>query len=152
MNADALAYLAIERLQRAYADISTRHAWDEVVSIATPDALFTFDTHSDTFEIQGAAAYAEFSVKMTGRFSFYLYTPLNFVVTINDDGTAQGHTYSLEVAADANTGEWINFYGVYQDRYAIFEGTWRFARRHYRTFGRRIAGQLEAFPLEIDPR
>lgn len=146
---DTDAYLAIERLQRSYADIATRHAWGEITAIAVPDALFTFDTHADNmFEVKGVAAFAEFGTKMTDRFSFYVYTPLNFVVSINSDGTAYGRSYALEAATDADTGDWLNFYGIYQDHYAIFEGTWRFARRHYRTYGRRTAGRLEAFPLQ----
>jgi hypothetical protein len=148
MNDSSEDYLAIMRLQRAYADVSTRRAWDEVPSLATPDALFSFDTQSgNVFEIEGPVAFGEFGAKMTGGFTFYEYIPLNFVVTIGSDGTASGRTYSLEVVEDAATGEWIEFYGVYQDEYTLFEGEWRFARRHYHTYGRRTGGRLEAFPL-----
>jgi hypothetical protein len=149
MTDEMVAYLAIERLQRSYADISTRHAWDEVPALATPDARFSFDTHTGkTFEVDGPAAFAEFGAKMTDTFSFYEYIPLNFVVDITSDETARGRTYSLEVAEERQSGEWINFYGVYDDRYVIFDGAWRFSRRHYRTYGRRTGGRLEAFPLE----
>jgi hypothetical protein len=149
MNDDALAYLAITRLQRAYADMATRRAWEELASLATPDARFTFDTRSGkVFEVEGAAALGEFGARMTEHFTFYAYIPLNFAVAIGTDGTARGRSYSLEVAEDRDTGDWIEFYGVYRDEYALFEGTWRFARRHYRTFGRRTAGRLDAFPLE----
>lgn len=152
VNDDAVAYLAIVRLQRSYADIATRRAWNEAASLATPDARFTFDTHSGTaFEVEGAVAFGEFGAKMTERFTFYEYIPLNFVVTVGTDGTARGRCYSLEVAEDGETGDWIEFYGVYEDQYALFEGTWRFARRHYRTYGRRRAGRLQAFPLEDRP-
>jgi hypothetical protein len=152
MNEDTVAYIAIQRLQRAYADVSTRHAWDEVASLATPDARFSFDTYTGkTFEIDGPVAFAEFGAKMTGTFSFYEYIPLNFVVDIHPDGTAQGHTYSLEVSEDRESGDWVDVYGVYSDQYAIFEGSWRFSRRHYRTYGRRAAGRLQAFPLEFSP-
>ena len=142
MNSDA--YLTIMGLQRSYADIATRAAWDEVAAIATPDAHFSFHTSSGRkFEIEGAVAFGEFGGKMTERFRFYEYIPLNFVVTIGTDGTAHGRSYSLEVAEDAETGDWIDFYGMYQDEYALFEGTWRFARRRYRTVGQRTAGRLE---------
>ena len=46
MDDDALAYLAIIRLQRAYADVATRRAWPEFASLAIPDARFSFDTRS----------------------------------------------------------------------------------------------------------
>jgi hypothetical protein len=149
MNDETVGYIAIQRLQSAYADISTRHAWREIVSIATPDACFSFDTHSgEPFQIRGAAEFGEFGAKMTGGFTFYEYIPLNFVVTFDPDGTARGRTYSLEVTEDAKTGDWVEFYGVYDDEYALFENEWRFSGRQYRTYGRRTAGRLEAFPLE----
>ncbi len=152
MTDDTHAYIAIMRLQRAYADISTRRAWKEVPSLATPDAQFTFDTRSGkVFEVNGAVAFAEFGARMTASFTFYEYIPLNFVVTFSSDSRAAGRSYALEVAEDRDSGDWINFYGVYEDEYAVLDGAWRFARRRYRTFGRRRAGQLEAFPLEAGP-
>ena len=153
MDDDAFAYLAIQRLQRAYADIATRQAWSEVTAIATPDAQFTFDTRSGTvFEVDGPIEFGAFGAKMNQRFTFYEYIPLNFVVAIGTNGTARGRSYSLEVAEDGETGDWNEFYGLYEDEYAVFEGTWRFARRDYRTYGRRTAGRLQAFPLEPPPR
>jgi hypothetical protein len=152
MTDDTDAYIAITRLQRAYADISTRRAWREVPSLATPDAQFEFDTRSGrVFEVDGAVAFAEFGARMTGGFTFYEYIPLNFVVTFASDSSASGRSYALEVAEDRDTGDWLEFYGVYEDGYAVFDGAWRFARRRYRTFGRRRGGQLEAFPLEDSP-
>jgi hypothetical protein len=149
MKDETVAYLAIERLLRSYADISTRHAWGEVTSLATPDARFSFDTRTGpTFEVEGPAAFAEFGARMTDSFTFYEYIPLNFVVDLTSDEAAQGRAYSLEVAEERQSGDWINFYGVYDDQYVIFDGSWRFSRRHYRTYGRRTAGRLEAFPLD----
>jgi hypothetical protein len=142
------AYMAIERLQRAYADIATRSAWEEVPNLLTPDAQVTFDTRSGTpLEIHGSVQFGEFGAKMKGAFSFYEYIPLNFVVTFSPGDTAQGRTYSLEVAEDAKSGAWLEFFGTYDDEYALHEGSWRFSRRHYRTYGRRTGGHLEAYPL-----
>lgn len=152
MNDDALAYLAIMRLQRAYADIATRRAWPEIAALATPDARFSFDTRSGpVIEVVGAKALGEFGAKATGSFSFYEYLPLNTVVTIGTTGTAQGRSYSLELCEDRDTREWINFYGLYHDDYALFDGTWRFARRQYQTLGRRTGDRMEAFPLQDRP-
>jgi hypothetical protein len=153
MDNDAIAYLAIQRLQRAYADIATRQAWSEVPSLATPDARFSFDTHSGpVIEIEGPEEFGAFGAKANARFAFYEYIPLNFVVTIGSDDTARGRSYSLEVAEDRESGEWFEFYGTYRDEYAVFEGTWRFARRHYQTYGRRTGGMLTSFPLDTTPR
>ena len=151
MEQDTLAYVAIMRLHRAYADISTRQAWSEIASLATPDARFSFDTRSGSvFEVIGAQAFGEFGAKMTDRFSFYEYIPLNTVVTIST-GTARGRSYSLEVGEDRGTREWINFYGLYHDDYVLFDGTWRFARRQYQTLARRTGDQLQAYPLQDRP-
>jgi hypothetical protein len=149
---DAIAYLAIQRLQRSYADIATRQAWSEVPSLAAPDARFSFDTHSgNVIEVEGAVAFGEFGAKANARFAFYEYIPLNFVVTIGRDNTARGRSYSLEVAEDRETGDWVEFYGTYEDEYAVFEGTWRFSSRHYQTYGRRTNGRLTSFPLSSIP-
>ena len=151
MDDEATAYLAIERLQRSYADIATRQAWSEVADLATPDARFTFDTHSGTvIEINGPVEFGAFGDRMTERFSFYEYIPLNFVVTIGTDGTALGRSYSLEVAEEAETGDWNEFFGVYRDDYAIFEGTWRFARRHYQTYAATHGRSAHSLPLGRD--
>jgi hypothetical protein len=149
MTDDVLSYIAIAQLQRRYADISTRRAWSELLSIATPDARFSFDTRHGAYEIDGAAAFAEAGAQLADRFTFSNFIPVNFVVTFGPDGAAHGRSYCLEVAQERETGEWIEHYGVYEDDYALFEGTWRFSRRHYRTLARRAAaGPAEIFPLE----
>jgi len=135
---DAATYAAIAQLQRAYADVSTRGAWDEVGSILTDDAHLTFMTSSGAvFEIEGAASFREFGAKMTG-FVFFEYIPLNFVVSRSGDGTLVGRTYSLEVAEN-EAGDWIESYSVYEDTYAQAHGEWRFARRSHKTIKQRIS-------------
>jgi len=148
---DALAYLAIMRLHRAYADLATRRAWPEIASLATPDARFSFDVRSGSpIEVIGAEAFGAFGAQSTGRFSFYEYIPLNTVVAIGT-GTARGRSYSLEVGEDRETRAWINYYGLYHDDYLLFDGAWRFARRQYQTLGRRTGDRLESFPLQDRP-
>ena len=154
MDEEVLADLAIARLQRAYADISTRKAWPEFAALATPDARFSFDTRtSDVMEVVGAVAFAEFGAKMTARFSFYEYIPLNFVVDIDPAGTAQGRAYAFEIGQDRDTDEVITFYGMYHDDYARVDGTWLFARRQYHTLARQTGnGPLTSFPILDRPR
>jgi hypothetical protein len=153
MNDEALADLAIMRLQRAYADIATRKAWPEFAALATPDARFSFDTHSgEVIEVVGADAFTEFGAKMTDRFSFYEYVPLNFVVEIDPAGTARGRAYSFEIGQDRDTGDVITFYGMYHDDYARVDGTWLFSRRQYQTFARQTGdGPMTSYPLKERP-
>jgi hypothetical protein len=148
MTDEDRAYLAIQRLQRAYADVATRGAWAEVVSLLAPDCRITFDTRSaQVLEVCGADEFAQFAAKMTGAFSFYELIPQNFVVTIDSDGTARGRSYSLEVGEDAKTGQWLEFYGVFSDEFVLLDDDWRFSRRHYQTYARRRGGRLESFQL-----
>jgi hypothetical protein len=149
---EELIYLALMRLQRAYADVATRQAWPEIASLAISDARFSFDTRSGrVVELIGAKALGEFGAKATDRFSFYEYIPLNTVVKISTTGTARGRSYSLEVGEDRETGEWINFYGLYHDDYVRSDDTWLFARRQYQTLARRAGDRLDAFPLQDRP-
>lgn len=148
--ADDLAdYIAIMRLQRAYADASTRKAWSELAALVTPDARFEFDTRTgNVFEMDGPGAFAEFADKMTGTFAFYEYVPLNFVVTSLSDDTARGRSYSFEIGEDRASGEVTTFYGWYHDEYAKVDGSWRFSRRRYESLARRTGEEpLVSFPL-----
>jgi SnoaL-like domain len=152
MDDDSAIYLAIVRLQHAYADIATRRAWSEIARLAIPGARFSFDVRSGpVIEVVGAEAFGAFGARSIESFSFYEYIPLNTVVTVDGEGAARARSYSLEVGEDRETRAWINFYGLYHDDYVRFDGAWRFARRQYQTLARRIGGGLEAFPLRDRP-
>jgi len=152
MNDQALAYLAITRLQHAYADVCTRRAWQEAASIITPDARLSWDIGSgEPIAVVGVAAFSEFGARATKGFSFYQYIPLNSVATVASDGTARGRAYALEVAEVRDSGDWVSIYGLYHDDYALLDGAWRFARRHYQTIGRRTNERMESFPIEDGP-
>lgn len=136
---DADTYAAIEQLQRAYADVATRAAWDEVTSLLTEDAHVRFVTSAgSTFDVDGAQAFAEFGAKMIA-FAFFEYIPLNFVVFAGDDGALHGRSYSLEVA-ETEKGDWVESYSVYEDTYALVDGGWRFSQRSHRTVKQRTKG------------
>lgn len=147
MNDDPEAYIAITRLQRAYADITTRKAWRELPSLAAPDARFIYHTQNGLFEFASGAALAEAGPQMVGRFTFHILIPQNFVVSIDAGGTARGRSYLLELAEERETGAWIEVYGVYYDEYVLHHGAWLFSRREYHSHGRRVGGRLETFPL-----
>ncbi len=137
MADDDLVYLAITRLLGRYADIATRKAWTEFAPLAAPDARFTFDTAGGTVEVVGADAFCEFGAQSLEGFAFYEYIPLNAVVDATSADTARGRVYSFEVGEDRASGEWTNFYGMYDDEYARIDGAWRFVRRHYQSLARR---------------
>jgi SnoaL-like domain len=139
MDDDAVAYLAIIRLQARYADIATRRAWAEMSDVALDDARFSFALATgQSLELVGPAALAALGAQATAQFSFYEYIPLNTVVTVTSDTTATGTFYSLEVGVDAGNGEWTEFYGRYEDAYATDRGRWLFARREFRVLTSRV--------------
>jgi SnoaL-like domain len=150
MDNESACYVAIARLHRTYADIATRGAWTELSDVATPDVRFSFDTHSGkVIEVNGLREFTQASIKMTEGFTWYELIPLNFVLSVASNETAEGRSYVLELNQGRNTDRCNEFYGVYQDQYVVFEERWRFARRHYQTYGRRTDGRLQSFPLGL---
>jgi hypothetical protein len=138
VTAEHPAELAIEGLQRAYADISTREAWDEFAALVTPDCKFLFDTSSGgVFELNGPEQFVEFAKKTAVQFDLWVYDPVNFVVTVDPAGTATGRTYSFEIEQDRESGEVISSYGRYEDEYVLLDGRWRWSSRRYRNVARR---------------
>ena len=153
MNESLLAELAIDRLLRAYADVSTRKAWPEFAALAVPDARFSFDTRTgDVIEIEGVEAFAAFGAAATARFAFYEYVPLNFVVDVDPAGTAQGRAYQFEIGQDRESGAVTNYFGMYHDEYVRDDGTWLFARRQYQSLANWTGTEpMVAFPIAGRP-
>jgi SnoaL-like domain len=145
---DTLAYIAITRLQAAYADVVTRRAWHELDALFVPDAPVHVDTVTQpVIELVGARALGEFIGTAIERFAFFEFVVLNTAVDVGDDGTATGRLYMVELRQD-HTGEWSNAFGLYQDRYEQYDGTWRFSERHYQSLARKTGTQsADVFPF-----
>ena len=148
MSDDASAYLAITRLQAAYADVVTRRAWPELGALFVPDAPIHIDTvTSPVIELEGAASLGQFISRAIERFSFFQFVVLNTVVDVAKDDAATGRLYMVELRQDGDSGEWSNAFGLYRDAYACHEGRWRFAERHYQSLARKVGTQPAAvFP------
>ncbi len=143
-------HAAIERLQRAYADVVNRRAWAELPDLFAPDARAveldlvtspgrTFDRPTDLAAFIGAAV---------ARFSFFEFVILNAHVELWPDGdrdTATARVFMCELRQDAESRERSDAFGLYRDRYVRTEAGWRFARRRYRSMARFPAGDV--FPL-----
>jgi hypothetical protein len=150
MSDEMLAEIAITRLQRAYADVSTRRAWGEFAALCTPDCRFLLDTGAgNVIEVVGGEAFSAMGATVLDRFAFYEYVPLNFVVEIDPAGTARGRTYSFEIGEDRDTGDLATFYGMYHDDYVQIDGTWLFSCRQYQTLARWTGSDaVSSFPLK----
>jgi hypothetical protein len=143
------AYVAITRLQAAYADVVTRRAWPELDALFAPDASIRVDTITrPVIELVGAPALGEFISTAIARFEFFEFVVLNTVVDVNSDSTAGGRVYMVEIRQERESGEWSNAFGVYRDRYVEYDGRWRFSERRYQSLARRIgAGPASVFPM-----
>ena len=143
---DALAYLAITRLQNAYADVITRRAWPELAALFTPDAPVHVDmVTADAIEIVGPQQLGEFIGKAVERFDFFELVILSAVVDVQSATDAVGRFYMQELRQDAGSGGWSDAYGVYHDRYEHDGERWRFAERSYQSLAR--TGRFEVFPF-----
>jgi len=146
---DALAYLAITRLQSAYADVVTRRAWSELESLFVAGAPIHVDTVSNpVIELAGAGELGAFVANAIERFDFFEFVILSTVIDVRDESSARGRLYMVELRQDASTGEWSNAFGVYHDSYLQQDARWRFAERHYQSLARKIGNDRAAvFPF-----
>ena len=149
MNDDALAYLAITRLQAVYADVVTRRSWPELEPLFLPDAPIHIDTVTrPVMELAGPTAFGDFVRRSIEQFDFFEFVILNTVVCVGHDETARGRLYMVELRQHRDTGEWSNAFGVYHDRYASVDGHWRLAERHYQSLARKFGNdRAAAFPF-----
>ena len=143
---DALAYLAITRLQNAYADVITRRAWPELAALFSPDAPVHVNmVTADPIEIVGPQQLGEFIGTAVERFDFFELVILSAVVDVRSETEAVGRFYMQELRQDAGSGGWSDAYGVYHDRYEHDGERWRFAERSYQSLAR--TGRFEVFPF-----
>ncbi len=106
--------------------------------IVLPDARLSFDFgEGHVLELTGPDEVGSFGAKATASFAFYSYQPLNSVLTHVEASAASGRFYALEVAVERDTGNWLEFYGAYDDEYERRGDSWMFSRRAFRTLAQR---------------
>lgn len=146
---EALHYLAVTRLQAAYADVVTRRAWPELVPLFAAGAPIHVDTvTAPTIELVGPHQLGEFIGNAIDRFEFFEFVILNTVVHVVSEEAARGRLYMVELRQDRDNGRWTNAFGVYHDTYTRADGTWRFAERHYQSLARTGRGDVFPFPTQ----
>jgi hypothetical protein len=146
---ETVDYVAIYRLQRAYADTVTRRAWPELHDQFLADAAVRVDTVTNpVVELAGPQAVGDFIAGAVERFELFEFAILNSHVSLRAGGdvdAATGRVYIWELRQDAATGHFTSAFGLYQDAYRRVDGRWWFARRDYRSLAR--TGRLEVFGL-----
>jgi SnoaL-like domain len=140
MSSDDSDYLGVRRLQDAYADVVTRRAWPELAELFLPEAVVEVDTRTnEPLRFEGPKALGDFIGGAIERFAFFEFVILNSIVHLNvgdDFDRAAARMYMCELRTDRETGEWINAFGVYHDRYRRRDDRWWFEHRQYSSLGR----------------
>lgn len=148
---ETVDYIAVRRVQDAYADIVTRRAWDELAEVFRPDAVVRVDKRAgDPLVLRGPGEVGDFIAGAIAGFSFFEFVILGARVEIapgGDPDAAGARMYMSELRQDARDGHWSTVYGVYHDRYVRHEGRWWFAQRRYSSLARTApAMDVFAFP------
>jgi hypothetical protein len=130
--------VAIWRLQSAYADIVNRRAWPELHGIFVPDATVHLDiVTSEPFTLVGPDEIGrDFIGPSIEKFDHFSFVILNTVVDVEDETTAKGRIFMMEVRHETATNTWPNALGVYEDRYTKRDGRWWIESRRYRSLAR----------------
>jgi hypothetical protein len=156
--ADYIDYIAIRRVQSAYADIVSRRAWPELATIFLPDTEVEIDKMSgEPLRLVGPTAVGEFIGGAIAGFDFFQFVVLNTVIDIGRDGgqdvgsdgdpdVATTRMYMNELRREAESGRFTVVYGLYQDRMRRVGGRWWFAQRKYQTLAR-SAHEFDVFPF-----
>jgi hypothetical protein len=147
---ETAAYVALTRLQAAYADAVSRRAWADLEPLFVPGAPIHVDTVTrPVIELTGAADLGRFIASSIERFEFFEFVILNTVLDIRADATsAHGRLWMVELRQERQTGEWSNAFGVYRDDYVVHDGRWCFAERRYQSLARKVGPERAAvFPF-----
>ncbi len=146
-------HVAIDRLQRAYADLVTRRAWDELDGVFTPDITITLDLVSrPTIELAGVDAFVAFIGPAMERFGFFEFVILNSHIELWPDGDRSAATARMFMCELRTTnGETVrtDAFGLYRDRYVRTDAGWRIAARRYRSMAQFPAGLWHPLPDDL---
>jgi hypothetical protein len=150
---ETVDYVAIQRLQAAYADSVTRRAWAEFEHIFLPTASVEVDTvTTGSHQFVGPAELAQFIAGALEQFEFFEFVILNAVVSLGTDGDrdhASGRMFICELRQDRSNGHPSQAFGVYRDQYQRVDGRWWFASRKYQSLARTGRAEVFAFPADI---
>jgi hypothetical protein len=148
---DAVDYVALTRVQSAYADVVNRRAWDDFAHLFLPDCSISIDKQSqEPLTFVGPEQIGEFIGRSIEGFEFFEFVILNAHTVLGRDsgapGTASSRMFMCELRQDRASGQWTNAFGVYHDRYRKVDGRWWFAQRHYQSLARTGRGDVFPFP------
>lgn len=146
MAQETIDYIALRRLQSAYADVVTRRAWPELEGLFRPEAEVVIDRmDGEPLVLRGPRAVGDFISKAIERFDLFEFVVLNTVIDIQGE-RASARLYMWEARHDPIGGR-SDAFGLYRDEHRRIDGRWWFSGRRYQTLGRSLGAQLSVFPL-----
>lgn len=146
IHQETIDYIALRRLQSAYADVVTRRAWPELAGLFRPEAEVVIDRmDGKPLVLHGPQAVADFISKAIAHFDLFEFVVLNTVIDIQGE-RASARMYMWEARHDPVAGR-SDAFGLYRDEHRRIDGRWWFTGRRYQTLGRSLGPQLAVFPL-----
>ena len=127
-------YIAIRRLQDAYADVVSRRAFDELHDLFLPAAPVMIELPGGTREVVGPGDFGRYVEKRIADLEFFQFVILNTVVELVVDGDpdrARARIHMCELRQDRADGRSTVLYGLYRDDYSRLDGRWWFAHRRF---------------------
>jgi hypothetical protein len=146
---ETVDYIAIRRLQDAYADVVNRRAWPELAELFRPGAEISVDTRDrEPRVLTGPDGIGDFIAGAIARFERFQFVVLGTRVAFDpaDTGRATARLYMCELRQSVDDGHESVAYGVYHDDHVRHDGRWWFARRRYHSLAR-TAPDLTVFPF-----
>jgi hypothetical protein len=133
LSAQSEDYLAIRRLQDAYADVVSRRAFGELHDLFLPTAAVMIELPGGTREVTGPDDFGRFVGKRIAGLEFFQFVILNSVVDHVDGDPDRAHAriHMCELRQDRAEGRLTVLYGLYRDEYARVDGRWWFAHRRF---------------------
>ena len=147
---DTIDWVAIRRLQNAYADSVNRLDWDAVAALFTDDAVVRLSRGPgrDPHVVNGASALCQLIESALTKFDFFQFVVLNAHIELRaggDPDVATARVTFTELRRSIETGERDDVVCLYEDDYQRLDGGWRFAARSFRPLGRMTQG-FEVYP------
>jgi hypothetical protein len=155
VSTETVDYIALRRLQNAYADIVSRRAFDELDTVFRADTTLTIDLGSGgTRVFRGPTEIGRLIGGVVNPLDHFMFVILNTVMQIGVDGdpdVAKARLYLWEIHSDPRTGRRSDLFGVYHDRHERIEGRWWFTERRYHRMARTGPGlDTSGFPSELN--
>lgn len=145
--------VAIDHLQRCYADAVTCRDWPALEALFCADATVTLDLVTRPRQIiEGPSALVGFIKGALERYRFFQFVILNSRVDLWPDGDSDAATARLfmcELRHAHGADGRDDAYGLYRDAYRRTEEGWRIASRRYRSLARYPDGEVFGLPDDL---